>query len=202
MRLRSIIGEHQADGWDKAWQDGVTPWDSGCPQPALQDLITSGKLDLPRSGRALVPGCGRGYDTLVIATALGLDTLGIDISSTALEAAERVSFQLKDFLALSGTGDEHYELIYDYTFFVAIPPTRRPEWGRQMTKIVKSGGYLITLLFPIINQPENVGPPFYAREESYAAVLGADWENVLDEIPENSIESHKGVEQLIVWKRK
>ncbi|PCH41417.1 S-adenosyl-L-methionine-dependent methyltransferase [Wolfiporia cocos MD-104 SS10] len=214
IRLRHIIKENQVDGWDKAWKGEVTPWDAGCAQPPLQDLIASGKLKLPKSGRALVPGCGRGYDALVIASELGLDTLAIDISPTAIEAAQRweyaiqgsvtpkIDFQVKDFFSLGHSEEEHYELVYDYTFFVALPPALRADWGRQMAKIVKSGGYLIALLFPILNQPEDVGPPFYAREEHYSALLDGDWEKVLDEIPENSLVGHKGIEQLMVWRRK
>ena len=37
----------------------LTPWDAGKSQPALTGLIKSGQVEFPRTGRALVPGCGR-----------------------------------------------------------------------------------------------------------------------------------------------
>ena len=37
----------------------ITPWDAGTIQPPLADLIESSTLVLPKTGRALVPGCGR-----------------------------------------------------------------------------------------------------------------------------------------------
>ncbi len=37
---------------------GVTPWDFGDVQPSFREALESSGLDLPRSGRALVPGCG------------------------------------------------------------------------------------------------------------------------------------------------
>lgn len=37
----------------------MTPWDQGEVQRPLRDLIDSRELDLPKQGRALVPGCGR-----------------------------------------------------------------------------------------------------------------------------------------------
>jgi len=40
-------------------QEDITPWDAGGVQPPLRDLLLSDKLDWPRRGRALVPGCGR-----------------------------------------------------------------------------------------------------------------------------------------------
>jgi len=39
-------------------QKGVTPWDAGESQPSLREAIENSGLDLPRSGRALIPGCG------------------------------------------------------------------------------------------------------------------------------------------------
>lgn len=102
----------------------MTPWDAGTLQPPLKELIESKVLPLPTTGRALVPGCGKvcgpqtfdlcppfsdplpspqGYDAICIAEGLGLETIGTDISSTALQQAEewalcrrfRTSLELK-----------------------------------------------------------------------------------------------------------
>lgn len=77
----------------------------------------------------------------------------------------------------------------------------RPDWGRQMTALVKSGGYLVALLFPMIEQPLGVGPPFKARVEDYAEALGSGWEKVIDEKPKDSLPSHEGIEWLYVWRK-
>ncbi|KAJ3533310.1 hypothetical protein NM688_g7303 [Phlebia brevispora] len=160
-QVRAFIAESGDSGWDRAWKENVTPWDGGDVQPPLRDLIVSGDISLPRSGRALVPGCGRGYDAIFIASSLGLDTLAVDISETAVVAANdllkksnlpnsvKVSFALQDFFAIAPSDDQKFDLVYDYTFFVAIPPSRRDEWGHQMTEIIKPGGYLVTLVFPL-----------------------------------------------------
>ncbi|KAI0650037.1 S-adenosyl-L-methionine-dependent methyltransferase [Trametes meyenii] len=206
-QVRELIGAHQEKGWDEAWKAEVTPWDAGTPQPALKELIESGGLDLPRSGRALVPGCGRGYDAAYIASSLGLETIGVDISPTAVESAEQyrisigapdnVKFEVTDFFAPSSIT---YDLIYDYTFFVAIPPSMRTAWGSQMSKLVKPGGFLITLIFPILPHTDS-GPPFYVRPEHHEHVLGSGWKKVWDKIPEKTLESHVGKERMIVWKK-
>ncbi|KAI0683525.1 S-adenosyl-L-methionine-dependent methyltransferase [Earliella scabrosa] len=169
-QVRELIATHREQGWDEAWKVGTTPWDAGTPQPALRHLLESGRIDFPRSGRALVPGCGRGYDAITIAQTLGLATLGTDISPTAVEAARQnaqstasaatVRFELTDFFKMEE--EDAFSLIYDYTFFVAIPPSRRAEWGQQMRKLVKPGGYLITLIYPLLPYRE-FGPPFYVR---------------------------------------
>lgn len=87
------------------------------------------------------------------------------------------------------------------SFFVAIPPPRRVDWARQMAKLVKPGGFLITLVFPIIDPDTGTGPPFYVRAEHYREVLGDGWEVVVDKIPEVSLETHKGRERMIVRRR-
>ncbi|KAG8835727.1 hypothetical protein FRC17_001518 [Serendipita sp. 399] len=218
--LRQLVGDFEEQGWEKAWQINVRPWDKlGAAQPPLQSLLQSDEQDWPRAGRALVPGCGKGYDAIFIASTLGLDTLAIDISTTAVKAANdllastrhlssgKVAFQEADFFTLSVGEEPVFDLIYDYTrvytgdrFFVAIPPARRPEWGRRMNELIKSGGFLITLIYPI-NPPREDGPPFFIDKSHYIEVLGDGWEKVIERVPEDSIDSHVGLEYLIVWKK-
>jgi hypothetical protein len=87
----------------------------------------------------------QGYDPIFIAATLGLDTLGIDISPTAIRSAYAcasilryltsffddlsgsllqsspdiypgsVTFQVSDFFSLSVTQDRSFDLVYDYT---------------------------------------------------------------------------------------
>lgn len=76
----------------------------------------------------------------------------------------------------------------------------RADWGRQMNALVKPGGYLITLIFPI-DPPKDTGPPFFVRPEHYIEPLGKDWEKVIDKVPEVSSEEHVGRERLVVWKK-
>ncbi len=83
---------------------------------------------------------------------------------------------------------------------MAIPPSLTGSWGEQMTALTNHGGYLITVVFPIV-PPHDEGPPFYVQPDDYATVLGGSWEKVLDKIPERSTESHKGRERIIVWRK-
>uniref|UniRef100_A0A0D9WM19 Methyltransferase domain-containing protein n=1 Tax=Leersia perrieri TaxID=77586 RepID=A0A0D9WM19_9ORYZ len=89
-RLRELVkcGE-AADGWEKSWESGVTPWDLGKPTPIIEHLVKSGTLP---KGRALVPGCGMGYDVVALASPERF-VVGLDISSTAMEKAKQISDQ-------------------------------------------------------------------------------------------------------------
>ncbi|KAJ6571834.1 S-adenosyl-L-methionine-dependent methyltransferase [Mycena capillaripes] len=205
-RIREIITD-DPHSWDQAWNQNVTPWDAGEFQPPLREVTKSGEVAFPTSGRALVPGCGSGYDAIYISSELGLNTLAIDISPIAVKNASKnipdglnTRFEVHDFFSFTVPDSEKFDLIYDYTFFVAIPPSRRPEWGSQMNSLIKPGGYLITLVFPL--DPEtDVGPPWFVRPEHYLAPLGDGWEKVVDRVPTSSSSAHVGRERLVVWKK-
>ncbi|GLB39289.1 putative thiopurine S-methyltransferase (TPMT) [Lyophyllum shimeji] len=212
-KVREIVESGDPATWDLAWQAGITPWDAGESQPPLREVVESGAIDFPRQGRALVPGCGSGYDVIYIASALRLDTIGMEVAPTAVAKARallasneiqtpgRASFELGDFFTLNPSSPEdRFDVIYDYTFFVAIPPARRPEWGRQMSSLVKPGGFLVTLVWPI-DAPTEVGPPFFVRVEHYEDVLGDNFVKVFDKVPETSLPRHAGKERIVVWKR-
>ncbi|KAJ3768310.1 S-adenosyl-L-methionine-dependent methyltransferase [Lentinula raphanica] len=221
-KMRSLV-TNDPKSWDILWKQNITPWDSGEIQPPLRQVIESGKIPFSKGGRALVPGCGRGYDAIYLASVLGYDTVGLDGSVTAVEAANellqsgsldsevtsKTHFEVADFFEY-GVAEDGFDLIYDYTFFVAIPPSKRPQWGSQINSLIKPGGYLITLMFPQAPphdpQPYSSGPPFYSNFASYEEVLrteGNKWEIVLDEIPDDAIllDAHKGKDRIVVWKR-
>ena len=109
--LRTHFSKEPAQGhpklWDDLWANGTfLPWDRGAPNPALIDLLTertdelgpavavekgeSAKMhgDMAKRKKALVPGCGKGYDVLVLA-AFGYDALGVEVSPNAVQACEK-----------------------------------------------------------------------------------------------------------------
>ncbi|KAJ4485286.1 S-adenosyl-L-methionine-dependent methyltransferase [Lentinula aciculospora] len=221
--MRAIITE-DPQSWDILWKQKVTPWDSGEIQPPLRQVVEGGNVPFAKGGRALVPGCGRGYDTIYLALALGTDTIGLDASVTAVEAANellqsellnpdvasKIHFEAADFFKYEVPEDGKFDLIYDYTFFVAIPPSKRPLWGSQINSLIKTGGYLITLMFPHVPshdpQPYTAGPPFYSNFTSYEEVLragGGEWQVVSDKIPDDHtlLDPHKGKDRIVVWKK-
>jgi methyl halide transferase len=99
-RLRSHFNGYDASAhaqrWDALWSDGsFLPWDRGHANPALIDTLAERAAELlPRPrisngkrARALVPGCGKGYDVALFA-AHGYDAYGIEVSQHAVTAAQ------------------------------------------------------------------------------------------------------------------
>jgi SAM-dependent methyltransferase len=78
--------------WDSFWKESYTPWDRGGPSLAMADLVRERSDLFPASAAAgnrrtaLVPGCGRGYDVLLL-SALGYDVVGLDYSDVAVREA-------------------------------------------------------------------------------------------------------------------
>jgi len=220
-RVREIIATTPAseNAWDLAWQEGATPWDSGHIQPPLREYMESDdgrcfRSTLSAGSRALVPGCGKGYDAAYFAT-LGYDTLGQDLSPLAIEKARewatsagtppqalaRLSFKVQDFFKFD-IPDQGFELVYDYTFFVALPPSLREAWGARMRELVKPGGILITLVYPI-DGPRPGGPPYSVDVDMVKEALGSEseWKRTTDVVPKVVSEGHEGRERLVVWER-
>lgn len=134
--------------WNELWEEGFLPWDKGVPSPALVDLLVE-KRDLiqgpaafqlsNKSRKALVPGCGKGYDVLLLAS-WGYDAYGLDYSEKAIEQAKLVEKEFagkgvyetkpgvqagkitwlvgdffKDDFLRPVEGEHKFDLIYDYT---------------------------------------------------------------------------------------
>nr|POE86401.1 putative thiol methyltransferase 2 [Quercus suber] len=86
-KLQQLVHKDSTDGWEKSWEQGVTPWDLGQPTPILLHLHQTGALP---KGRALVPGCGSGYDVAAIACPERY-VVGLDISDIAIKKAVEIS---------------------------------------------------------------------------------------------------------------
>lgn len=89
--------EKHISAWYEPWQQNCTSWHRASPSLALEDAIrrrepAGAAPDIPPPApgtprkRALVPGCARGYDVLLLAC-LGYDTFGVDASPSAIAAA-------------------------------------------------------------------------------------------------------------------
>jgi len=88
---------NQGSGWCALWQSNESDlWDRGKPSPPLIELVEQrgdliqSRADNGRRKKALVPGCGRGYDVVMLAHH-GFDAYGLEISTDAVAAAKAYS---------------------------------------------------------------------------------------------------------------
>ncbi|KDO51605.1 hypothetical protein CISIN_1g024021mg [Citrus sinensis] len=203
-KLQQLMHIESSGGWEKCWEEGLTPWDIGQPAPIIVHLHQSGALP---KGRALVPGCGTGYDVVAMASPERY-VVGLEISDIAIKKAEElssslpnakfVSFLKADFFTWCPT--ELFDLIFDYTFFCAIEPEMRAAWAQKIKDFLKPDGELITLMFPISDHVG--GPPYKVSVSDYEEVLqpmGFQAISIVDN--KLAIGPRKGREKLGRWKR-
>ena len=157
--------------WADRYREEETPWDLGEAHPELVARIAAGDSAIipPASGgKALVPGCGRGWDALALAQA-GWEVTALDIVP---DLEPLVSSRLGpygstfhcgdflDFLDSNSNGGQKYDLIFDHTFFCALPLEQRANFGLAAARLLKPGAILCSLVFPIGRDPALGGPPF------------------------------------------
>lgn len=150
------------------WKKGINPgesFDMSSSSPALIKLIEDNIIP---NGRCLVPGCGRGYDLVVLAANGERSILGIDLSPIAVDTANNYLIaqnlnkdiaEVKEINFFELNEEEKFDFIYDYTFLCALDPSLRKKWANKMSSLLKPNGMLITLIFPIAEEWLG-GPPF------------------------------------------
>lgn len=102
--------------------------------------------------------------------------------------------------------DEHFDFIFDYTFFVALPPTLRRDWGERTAQLLTPGtGRLLTFMFPLNDNPTSPtkGPPFPVSVDDYRNVLEPHGV-FMEELPyanPDTIPPRRGKELVCWWRR-
>nr|XP_034899770.1 probable thiol methyltransferase 2 isoform X2 [Populus alba] len=203
-QMQQLVATETSGGWEKCWEQGLTPWDLGHPTPIILHLHQTGALP---KGRALVPGCGSGYDVVAMACSERY-VVGLDVSHTATEKAIELSSSLPNssyFTFLKADfftwhPPELFDLIFDYTFFCAIKPEMRSRWACKVQEMLKPDGELLTLIFPISDHVG--GPPYKVSVSDYEEALhpmGFKAVTIVDN--ELAIEARKGREKFGRWRR-
>ena len=142
------------------------------------------------------------------------EVIGVDISPTAVKfCRDSIDKNLKNlsFIVADFFRDDFgiFDFVFDHTFFCAINPGMRGDWGEKMASITSE--YLLTLIYPLPQDTENnvvnlsSGPPFEVTFAAYEEVLKGNFDCTklwsTNSLP-SSNEKRKGREQLALWKRK
>jgi hypothetical protein len=81
------------------------------------------------------------------------------LPSAEVPFKESLEFRQASFFDLPSDDDQKFDFIYDYTFLCALDLELRDQWAQKMADLVRPGGELMTLIFPISETKEG-GPPF------------------------------------------
>lgn len=192
--------------WEQAWKEARTPWDAGASPPVLAQLVRSGTLP---TGRALVPGCGAGYDVLTLASPERV-AIGVDLAPTAAARFEQLRaqrgipasqarYEVVDFFEYAP--EAPFDLIWDYTFLCALDPRQRDAWADRMDRLLAVDGELLTLIFPVVDRSPDQGPPYPMTPRLVQELLAGRFEATELQPVATSHSSRLGKEWLGRWRR-
>jgi methyl halide transferase len=188
------------DYWQQIYRNQRDLWDLGGPTAVFARLAASG--DYP-PGRMMVLGAGKGHDARLFArhgftvTAVDFAPEAVQIMRQLADPAAPVEVLEADIFHLPPELDGRYDYILDYTSFCAIDPGRREEYAAVVTRLLKRGGLLIMLAFPIGKRPG--GPPFVVQPDAVIDLFNEHgFQIVHREFPPDSAPDRKGVEELLI----
>ncbi len=194
---------NEPDFWHQLYKDGRARWDLGRETPVFVRLTQSGQLP---PGEMLVLGAGRGYDARLFARH-GFTVTAVDFAAEPVEAmrqmadpAAPVHIVQADFFTLPQAWNGRFDYILDYTSFCAILPARRGEYAALCARLLKPGGLLIMLAFPIGKR--GGGPPYTVQPDAIIELYSEHgFSPVYREIPDDSVPARRGVEELLLLQK-
>lgn len=190
------------DFWESRYQAKETPWDLGEAAPPFQTWRESESTAYPKGTMAVI-GCGKGHDAALFAKA-GFEVTGIDYAQGAVKAAKEKYGELiqviqADMFNLPENSQKKFDWVLEHTFFCAISPLKRPDYVNAVNFLLKPGGYLLGLFWA---HSEPGGPPFKTDLEEILLAFSGPFRLISHKIPDNSIESRRGQEILILFQKK
>lgn len=185
----------RSDFWDSRFKTGRTPWDfHGVPDRLIRFLAES------PSGRALIPGCGSGYEVREFVKA-GWSVTAIDFSAAAVARARQLlgpwgsNVLLGDFFKYPFE-PRAFDLVYERTFLCALPPTLWLDYAGRMSQLLKPAGKLGGY-FLYGREPDP--PPYPLTKERAHELFAASFRLDNDEPVTDSLPLFVGREHWQEW---
>jgi methyl halide transferase len=211
VREQGVSNVNLPEFWSDAYNEGRAGWDLGSTTPVFEDILRSPE-QLPEGSKSFAPGSllipcsGHGYDALLYA-ANGFDVTAVDfapeplkvLSDTAEKEGLALSVLERDMFRLSPEYDSSFDYIMEYTCLCAIDIERRQEYIDLMYRLLKPGGWVLGLLFPVEDRPG--GPPYGLNVPELNAMLTGKF-RILDERDHPAtIKPRRGREKFVVWEK-
>lgn len=177
--------------WDKRYQNHQTGWDLGQVSPPLKDYFDA---ITNKSSRILIPGCGNAYEAQYLISNGFTNITVIDISPTLVHQLKSKFQNNSNIKVVLGDFFEHqgvYDLIFEQTFFCAIPPFLRSKYVWKMHQLLASKGKLVGLLF---NRDFTESPPFGGSKSEYERLFQKAFQIQKLETAQNSIPARASTE--------
>ncbi len=189
--------------WEDIYLENDTGWDLKGVTPFF-DSISNELIQ----GKVCILGCGRGYDAIMFAKK-GFDVTAVDFAPTPISELNKLAIQKSvtittvqnDIFSLVEKFPDTFDYVIEQTCFCAIHPNRRKEYEILVRTILKLGGKLVGLWFPLDKSQGEGGPPFGTTIDEVKSIFNLGWKIEKENFPSQSVEPRKGREKLIIFKK-
>ena len=195
--------ENNAQFWEDKYLDVSLGWDLGGPTPIFAQMATE-----LHPGKLCLVGCGRGHDAIMFAQK-GFDVTAVDFAPSAIKAVKilandsdvHIQAIQDDIFSLKQKYANTFDYVIEQTCFCAIDPSRRNDYAEVVQSILKPGGQLIGLWFPLDKTMEEGGPPWATSIDEVKSLFNSGWGIEKEEWPTLSISPRKDREKMIIFKK-
>ena len=194
---------NKSQEWEKIYIDGDTGWDLGGPTPFFVDIAK--KL---KPAEICILGCGHGYDAIMFSQK-GFSVTAVDFAPSPIKYINKKASELsldintiqENIFSLTPKHNNQFDYIIEQTCFCAIDPDNRKHYHNLVYNLLKPGGLIIGLWYPLDKKLSEGGPAFGVSEHEIKMLFNHGWEILEERFPENSIEPRAGREKLIIFKK-
>ena len=137
------------------------------------------------------------------------EVYGVDFSEEAIKNLNIMSQKLNipvnsvkmDIFDLPTKYNNFFDLVYEYTCFCAIDPSKRKDYFSMVSKILKLEGLLFGIFIPLDKDENNIeGPPFGVNINKIKNQSKCNFNVINEYFSELSIESRLNREKVIILK--
>lgn len=186
-----------ASYWENRYKLGQTGWDLGSVSTPLKNYIDQLKN---KEISILIPGAGKGYEVEYLFNSGFTSVTVLDFAQQPLDDfKDRVPKFPEEYLIKDNffKHTKSYDLIFEQTFFCALPIERREDYAKKMKELLNPQGKLVGVLFDF---PKTLsGPPFGGSLKEYQSIFKSHFKIKTLERCYNSIKPRQGKELFFIF---
>ena len=195
---------NKLDFWEDIYKRDDIGWDLNGPTPTFEKIAHKFK-----AGKIIILGCGRGYDAITFAK-FGFEVTAVDFAPSAVRYLKslcnkrnvKVNIIQNDIFLLGKSLNNYFDYVIEQTCYCAIDPKRREEYERLIYRILKPGGHLIGLWYPIDKHFKSGGPPWGVSISNLKDIFKKRWKITEESFSELSVKKRKTREKLIIFEKR
>ena len=187
--------------WDKRYESNNTPWTLNTISPAMKEFL---RLHKPsKESKILIPGAGLSPDANFLYNNGYKNVFVLDLSRTSIDQFIITYPDFPTNQIIHENFFEHknnYDLIFEQTFFCALPPTINPNYPAKVTELLKPSGLLFGLFF--LGDITLGGPPYLQNQKFYSDLFSPLFKFIILELFNKSITPRKDKELFFIFEKK